>query len=102
MPKKKNNELSEPLAALEVTEAPEEPRAPAPTKVAEAPPAKPQEPAARRVRAKKARAPRTMTFARYAKTKGLKTTHIPGMRAFCDNPNRPRTKEAWDAFFKDY
>lgn len=43
-----------------------------------------------------------MNFARYARTQGFKTTHIPGLKARAGNPNIPRTLEEWNKLFQDY
>lgn len=43
-----------------------------------------------------------MTFDRYAKRKGVKATHLAGMKAYCKNPNTPKTVEQWDEVFKAY
>ena len=43
-----------------------------------------------------------MDFDRYAKRKGVKASHLAGMRAFCKNPGAPRTMEQWDKVFESY
>ncbi len=85
--KKKDLELSEPIA--EFAEMP----ASVPV------PAKRTKKSVVRANVKPAK---RMNFDRYARSKGFRTTHIPGMKAFAKNPNMLRTLEAWDAFFKDY
>lgn len=51
---------------------------------------------------KKSSRKKRMNFDSYARRKGFKPTHIPGRKAYCKNPNIPRTLEEWDAFFKAY
>jgi hypothetical protein len=50
----------------------------------------------------KATKEKRMDFDHYARRKGVKTTHVPGMRAFAKNPRIPRTYEEWDAYFAKY
>lgn len=45
---------------------------------------------------------RRMTFDQYAKAKGFKEHHVPGLRAYCDNPDKLRTANEWDEHLKDY
>ncbi len=94
MPKKKKDlEFAEPIA--EFAEAvPQELPQPVPVPVART-----KKSATKRTKVKPTK---RMNFSRYARSKGFRTTHIPGMRAFAGNPNMLRTMEEWDAFFKDY
>ena len=91
--KKKDLKLSEPIAEFAEMD-PQDPQKP---EVAAAP--KRTKKSTVRSKAKK---PRRMNFDRYARAKGFRATHIPGMRAFTKNPNIPRTLEAWDKFFEGY
>lgn len=54
------------------------------------------------IRHAKVKPAKRMNFARYARTKGVKATHVAGMKARAGNPNIPRTLEEWDAFFEGY
>lgn len=45
---------------------------------------------------------RKMTFDQYARAKGFREHHVPGLRAHCDNPNKLRTATEWDEHLKDY
>lgn len=93
--KKKEPELSEPVAEF----ADMDPMDPMdPPQYEEPVPAR-KKSSTKRTKAKPAK---RMNFDRYARSKGFRTTHIPGMKAFAKNPNMLRTLEAWDAFFKDY
>lgn len=73
------------ISAPVVEEPPVEESKPAPVK--KSPPVKPA---------------KRMNFIRYARAKGIKPTHLAGMKARVSNPKRPRTIEEWDLFFRDY
>ncbi len=90
--KKRELELGEPIAEFSEVEevAPSEPE---PVVVV------PTKKSAVRSRVKPAK---RMNFNRYARSKGIKATHIPGMKARAGNPNIPRTLEEWDTYFLDY
>lgn len=42
------------------------------------------------------------TFDQWAARNGVPTHHRGGMRAFVENPNKPRSLEDWDMAFLDY
>lgn len=92
-PKKKKTEMSEPIAEFSEMDRDNPPK----PEVAEAAPQKKS--VIGRNRPKRAK---RMNFSSYARRKGVKLTHVAGMRAYCKNPRIPRTVEEWDALFEKY
>jgi len=43
-----------------------------------------------------------MNFDKYARKKGFRASHIPGLKAFAKNTNILRTQAEWDSFFEKY
>lgn len=43
-----------------------------------------------------------ITFAQWAKSKGVPSRHFAGMQAFLPNPDRSFTSEEWDEIFSKY
>lgn len=43
-----------------------------------------------------------ISFDQWAAMKGVKPHHKAGMRAFCSDADKPRSKTAWDEVFNNY
>jgi len=84
MPKKKNKD-TEDIVVSDLVESKEEAQVTVPSS-----------------RPKKVKPAKRFTFDQYARKKGFREQHVPGLRAFVKNPRMRKTVEEWDDLLKDY